>query len=398
MITSEYKYLTLFQVVFAWVLFTLIGCNNKIESNIQTEIDRIASRFVPDQRIAICRITAKNGKGRTFILRGETTNPDAKTELIKALSNKGINLIDSILILPDTVNNSKFSGLVSVSVLNLRKYPDHKSELVSQSILGTPVIIMKEENSWLLIQTPDKYIAWTEKSSIKLMSRTEMAEWKHSERVIYLENTGWIYSSPDESMVVSDIVAGCIMQKEGESGGYAKVLFPDGRTGYIPKKKTEDFTKWKNRISCNEENICKRAVSYMGLPYLWGGSSTKGVDCSGFVQSVYFMNGIILSRDASLQALHGLPVDISKGIGQLRKGDLLFFGTTRNAISHVSHTAIYLGDGDYINSSGRVMVNSFDSTRNDYNGYRKNSFLAAKRVMGVVNDAGIVPIAKHSSY
>ena len=96
------------------------------------------------------------------------------------------------------------------------------------------------------------------------------------------------------------------------------------------------------------------ALTYMGIPYLWGGSSVKGVDCSGFVQSVFFRNGIILARDASLQALHGLPVDISDGFNRLKKGDLLFFGSKENGDSHVTHVALYLGNNEYINSSGRV--------------------------------------------
>ena len=87
---------------------------------------------------------------------------------------------------------------------------------------------------------------------------------------------------------------------------------------------------------------------------MWGGSSVKGVDCSGFVQSVFFRNGLILARDASLQALHGSPVDITAGFGNLRRGDLLFFGSKENGIAHVTHVAIYLGNSDYINSSGRV--------------------------------------------
>ncbi len=104
----------------------------------------------------------------------------------------------------------------------------------------------------------------------------------------------------------------------------------------------------------------------MGIPYLWGGSSPKGADCSGFVQSVFFRNGLILQRDASLQALHGLNVDISDGYDRLKKGDLLFFGSLVNNLPHVTHVAIYLGNKEYINSSGRVMINSLDSTRCEF--------------------------------
>ena len=159
-----------------------------------------------------------------------------------------------------------------------------------------------------------------------------------------------------------------------------------------------DFKSWKTQVLCNEENVCRVASTFLGLPYLWGGSSAKAVDCSGFVQSVYFMNGMILSRDASLQADHGLKVDISKGYSQLKKGDLLFFGSKEYSNSNVTHVAIYKGDSEYIHSSGRVMINSLDLTHINYNSYRKNSLLEARRIIGVENDMGIVPVIKHAWY
>jgi cell wall-associated NlpC family hydrolase len=110
------------------------------------------------------------------------------------------------------------------------------------------------------------------------------------------------------------------------------------------------------------------------------------------------MNGLILQRDASQQALHGSIVDISNGYSQLEKGDLLFFGLKVNGKQRVTHVAIYLGNMEYINSSGRVMINSLDSTQTNFNRKRTNSLLSAKRIIGVENDPGIVPVFKHSWY
>jgi len=380
------------------ILSILTNCSTSIEKNNQAEIDSISVRWVPDQREGICRITVKTGEGGKLILNGETTNSNAKNEIINTLSNHGISLVDSIIILPDTIENEKYRGLVTLSVINLRKKPDHRSELVSQAILGTPVLILKNEDSWILIQTPDNYIAWTEISSVTMMTSTEMNSWKQADRVIYLENSGWIYSSPDESGVVGDLVAGCIVKKTGESKGYAKVILPDGREGFINKREIMNFGSWKSRVLCSEDNVCRIASTFLGLPYLWGGTSSKAVDCSGFIHSVYFMNGIILSRDASLQALHGLNIDIKNGYSQLKKGDLLFFGSQENSISHVTHVAIYKGDNEYINSSGKVIVNSLDSKDINYSSYREYSLLEAKRIIGVINDNGIVPVVKHAWY
>jgi hypothetical protein len=395
---SEIKRLLFIVGFWTGILLLLNGCHSSLYKDKQSEIDSISARWVPDSREAICAVTAKTGSGGTIILCGETTIPQAKQEIIKTLNNSGIILIDSILILPDTVGNEKYRGLVSLSVINLRKHPDHRSELVSQAIFGTPVLILKNENSWLLIQTPDRYIAWTERSSVKLMSKAEMDAWKKADRVIYLENSGWIFTSPDESGIVGDLVAGSILKKTGESQGYAKIILPDGREGYVKNKTVIDFKNWKTQVLCTEENVCRVASTFLGLPYLWGGSSSKAVDCSGFVQSVYFMNGMILSRDASLQADHGLAVDLSIGYSQLKRGDLLFFGSKENSDLHVTHVAIYKGDSEYIHSSGRVMINSLDSTHINYNSYRKNSLLAVRRIIGAEKDMGIVPVNKHVWY
>jgi gamma-D-glutamyl-L-lysine dipeptidyl-peptidase len=200
------------------------------------------------------------------------------------------------------------------------------------------------------------------------------------------------------SQVIGDIVGGSILEKTGESGGFAAVSTPDGRKGFIEKQKVMNFNVWKSGVQCTEENICNSAFTFMGLPYLWGGSSSKGVDCSGLVQSVFYRNGYILQRDASLQAQHGRSVDISDDYKNIKKGDLLFFGTKKDNIPHVTHVGIYIGNKEYINSSGMVKINGLDSAKSNYRSYRLNLFLSARRVIGAAGDMGIVAISTHPWY
>lgn len=381
------------------VILFLYSCKGHSVAQLQEEADKISTKWVPDRRLGICNIQVIKRWDGKVVLRGESSIPEAKNEVINSLDKYGIYLIDSILILPDTLKTERYFGLVTLSVINLRKEPDHASELVSQSILGTPLKVLKNSNGWMLVQTPDNYVAWTESASVRPMSEKEMSEWKKQPKVIYLENTGWIYKDiSDKNAVTGDVVGGSILARTGEINGYISVVLPDGREGFVEKQKTADFDTWKKNCQCTQTSVCSVAITFMGLPYLWGGTSPKAVDCSGFVQSVFFRNGYILQRDASLQALHGTTVDLKDDYINLQKGDLLFFGSTKDGRMHVTHVGLYLGGKEYINAAGRVMINSLDPASPEFVDYRLQSLLEAKRIIGVENDKGIVSVSSHPWY
>jgi cell wall-associated NlpC family hydrolase len=130
----------------------------------------------------------------------------------------------------------------------------------------------------------------------------------------------------------------------------------------------------------------------MGSPYLWGGASGKAVDCSGFVKLVYYAQGIILARDASQQARYGEPIDFNN-MNNLQPGDLLFFGSSAQRISHVG---IYLGEGNFIHSSGRVHISSIDPGDPKYVVDRKTQ--VACRILNSLNTEGIVRVKDHPWY
>lgn len=382
------------------IILFLSGCNpsgRKYELA-RKETDSLGAVYVPDQRMGIRDISLEYRNSGTMILKGETTSPELKAAIIKTLSNHINNLNDSIIILPDTVRNKKYMALVTISVINLRKNPAHSAELVSQAILGTPLKIIKDEDSWLLVQTPDSYLGWVEESSVVPLDIAGLNGWRNSRRVISIVSSDRVYSAPDMKETVGDIVAGCIFVNLGELHGFTKVSFPDGRTGYVDSRSVVDFGNWKTTVKCTGESVVKCASAFTGLPYLWGGTSSKAMDCSGLSKTVYFLNGLILLRDASQQAMHGIDVDITSGYSMLRPGDLLFFGSRRNSKLHVTHVAIYEGNKEYINSSGRVKVDSLDPADGNYNSRGKNSLLAARRVIGAENDPGIVRVNSHPWY
>jgi hypothetical protein len=396
-ITRYYLY---YLVIAAFVISGFIySCQKKSgPSDLQNKVERIASGWVPDQREGISSITVSEGNGNTVIIKGETDCRELKQEVIDTLTKGGYSVLDSLMVLPSNELGEDIYGVTALSVINLRKNPWHSAELVNQSVMGTPLKVLKDEDSWLLVQTPDRYIAWTEKSSVQLMSASDLKQWRSSPKLIFTDNSGWIYESSQEKAVVGDLVAGCIMKSSGHSAGYEEIILPDGRKGFVRKNSVTEYEAWKSDTSYTGDDVYKAASLMMGLPYMWGGSSTKAVDCSGFVQTAYFQNRIILSRDASLQAMHGLAVDISDGWHELKTGDLLFFGTIRNLKPRITHVALYKGDSEFIHSAGRVMVNSLDSTRANFSRYRKNTLLSARRIIGSVGSPGIVFVNDHELY
>ena len=358
--------------------------NNMVE--IKKIITEVKNKFAPDKRTAIFDIQINNTDDK-IVLNGETTEKDALNELTHKLKNfRNVKL--SVELLPDKKLGEKHFGIINLSVVNMRSKPAHSAELASQTLLGTCVNVFKEKDGWYLIQTPDKYIAWLDNDALVLADKNELQNWKNSKKIIYSKPYGQVYSQPDiNSERVSDIVIGDILKYINEETNFINVEFPDGRNGFIEKGNCLDYSKWINDSLLTQQRIVKTAKEYLGLPYLWGGTSAKGFDCSGFTKTVYFINGVILPRDASQQVLVGELVDTSDNFSKLQPGDLLFFGRrkTDTEKEKVTHVAIYIGDGKYIHAAGRVKINSLEKKSNDFNEYRYNSFIRAKRYIGNYN-------------
>ena len=355
----------------------------KADSSITQIIESFTQRFAPDKRTAIFQIDAFK-QNNQLILTGRTNLFGAKSFLLDRLKTEKVAIVDQIKTLPEPELEDKVYGLVEISVCNIRYSPKHAGELASQALMGTPVrILEKENNGWLLIQTPDQYISWVDRGAITMMSKEGIDRWKAIPKVIYTYSYGSAYSEPDqESVIVSDLVAGCMMELVAEKGDFYQVLFADQRTGFVPKKESNVYNEWLAKTSASEVSLIKTSKRLMGVPYLWGGTSFKGVDCSGFTKTVYFLNGIVLPRDASQQVMIGETIDKTGNWNELKPGDLLFFGEKReDGSERVIHVAMWLGNGEFIHASDKVRVNSMIATASNYDDYNAKRYLRAKRIL-----------------
>lgn len=370
-----------------FMTFAANGGNRNMPEEVKQLNDKVKNQYAPDKRVALFNIDY-TFSGKNVMLRGTTTVPEAKADLLKGLDEKGYKVMDCIQVLPDEDGlKGKTYGVVNVSVCNLRVEPDFSSEMMTQALLGMPVRLL-ERDGWYHAQTPDNYIAWVHRVGVHPMTKEEVSAWNKAEKIVVTSHYGFVYSEPKlTSQTVTDVVAGNRLKWEGTKGSFYKVSYPDGRTGYIQKSISMPEKKWRAELKQDVESIIKTAHTLLGVPYLWAGTSSKGVDCSGFMRTTLYLHDIIIPRDASQQAYEGEHIDIAPDFSNLQPGDLLFFGrkATPERKERVVHVGMYIGNKRFIHSQGDVRLNSFDPADELFDEYNLGRLLFAARILPYIN-------------
>jgi len=374
-----YRCITL---LFAALFF--VGCNPEPKENnqLQEHIDAIQKQVAPDKRVALFKVEAVENNG-AFILKGESNLPDGVRTLTDILTKNNINFTDSITILPAEELGDSTRAVINISVANLRSNPKHAAELATQATLGTPVKVLKKEGDWYYIQTPDNYLSWVDAGGIILMDKDQYTQWKQNDKIIYTRTYGHAYLGTDRKTRVSDLVAGSVVEVLKFDDTFYRVQFPDGRQAYVPKDEAQTYNAWLNNLKPDADTLVETSKTLMGVPYLWGGTSTKGMDCSGFTKTVYFLNGMVIPRDASQQVHAGKPIDSVQNFENLERGDLLFFGrkATDSTAEKVVHVGMWIGNNEFIHASEMVRVSSMDPAANNFDEWNRNRYLRTKRIL-----------------
>lgn len=193
-------------------------------------------------------------------------------------------------------------GVITVSVCNMRTEADYDAGMATQGVLGMPVQIL-EDGSWLKVRTPEGYEAYVQNRSVQPMTRSELTAWNTAPQVVVTALWAGVYKQPNEtSQLVGDAVATNRLRLISAKGSFYHVAFPDGRTGYLSKIRADRLTHWRKSLNNSAKAILATAKRFVGIPYMWGGMSPKGMDCSGFVRTVLLCHDIIIPRDASQMA------------------------------------------------------------------------------------------------
>ena len=304
-----------------------------------------------------------------------------------AYMKKTIGIILLAIVSLGAMAQEKRMAVVEFSTCYLRLKPDYESPLETQELMGTVVEIVGEQSYWREVVTPQPYRAWCTDQGLVEMSADELKAYEEAPKVMFCDLYGHIYKEPSmDSPTICDLVGGDLLRlttvkdntdktlKKALKGRWTKVMLPSGKTGFVPSKQLKPHKGFRS-ISMGEgsaesissettEAIIAQAEKLLGVPYLWGGMSAKGVDCSGLVRISHIMNGILLPRNASQQIKCGERVELDN----LERGDLVFFGTpaTDEKPMRITHVGIYLGENKIIHSSHRVRINSLIPGDEDY--------------------------------
>jgi SH3-like domain-containing protein len=341
--------------------------------------EEVKARHCPDLRIAIWKIEISTSD-TAIVITGETDKAVARAELIQKIKSQypDLPIAVKITLLPDETLGSKSYGIVINSVETMRSGPSVFKDIVSQTLRGLPVRVLKAEAGYYLIQSDDGYLGWVDDDRIAVGDRAFLDSWQNSAKVVVDRLEAVVYERPSiQSQPVADAILGNRFRVGKKRLGWQEVIFPDGRRGWIWKRfvvAEEDYLKRQP----TPETVVKTARQFLGRPYLWGAASPKALDCSGFMQTVFRRHGLLLPRDANMQVRVGTAVDTTSFPQYLQPGDLLFFGARPERITH---TGMYIGNGKFIHSSGEVKINSFLQGDPDYSSQLRKNLRAVRRVI-----------------
>lgn len=336
----------------------------------------VRAEFAPDPRLAVFEVEVE-ADGEDLVLLGATSEPAAADALHQGVAtlSDGRRVRDEVVRLPEAEGGEAVHGVVTAAVAPMLAGPAINDTMVSQTVLGHHVTVLRRLGRWLQCRTPDGYIGWVHVGYVALMHETDALTWQVGTR-----GEAWISLGAelrgDDGEVLARLPWGARVVREEEH----VVRLPDGRRGR-PVGEMVSAALRPLHYPLEGEAVVRSSARWLGVPYLWGGVTHGGVDCSGLVQALFRVHGYILPRDSDQQSRTGKEVDPGEDFSKLLPGDLVFFAEEPGRCTHVVLSA---GGSRIVHASlgnGGVARNDLVGTLN-YERELRRIYLCARRVVG----------------
>lgn len=242
-------------------------------------------------------------------------------------------------------------AVVVVTVADMYSAPDDTKDVVSQATLGETVELLADEGGFLRVRTPDRYEGWLARSAVRAYADAASPRYAAAGQLVEVTSLmANVYRDPDVTSARPKLQAPLATRLEVLAAGpgerWLTLRLPAGDTGYVQHGDVKAVPAGAPRPRGTPAQLVATARRFLGVPYLWGGMTAHGIDCSGLASRVYHANGVELPRDADLQFDDPSARHVRRDA--LRPADLLFFGSDAK---HVTHVGIYVGDGRFIDAT-----------------------------------------------
>jgi len=242
-------------------------------------------------------------------------------------------------------------AVVVAAVENMYAAPDEGTEVVSQATLGQVVDVVAASGTFDRVRTPDGYEGWLPRAAISVYPDPATPRYARAGRVVEVTSLmAYLYrdAAVETARPLTSTPLGTRLEVAANrpEEDWLSVRLPGGGTAHVQAGDVKPVDPEAPRRRGSPDDVLATARRFLGVPYLWGGMTARGIDCSGLVSRVYLANGVELPRDADLQFDSPALAPVERG--ELRPADLVFFGRGPKAITHVG---LYVGDGRFISAT-----------------------------------------------